>query len=107
MNGTGQQTDEVDQSPDAAADAGAQGQNDLQDTILAVAQVEIVDTDTAQEEAQQSCNQLGLLLAVNNGCSRGLSVAAGSADSCAGSYGVAAVMAEVVAIAQLIAASSA
>ena len=44
VEGAGQQTDEVDQRPDGAADTGADGENDLDDAVLVIAQIEVVDT---------------------------------------------------------------
>lgn len=92
----GEQTDEVDQSPDAAADAGAAGQNDLDDTVSVVAQIEIVNTNATQEEAQQNSSQLGLL--VNHGLARyraGQSKAAVGADAGTRNNLIAAVLAVV------------
>ena len=95
VQGAGQQTDQVDQSPDAAANAGAAGQDDLDDAVLVVAQVEIVDAEAAQEEGQQSSDQLGLLLTAGSSAVDG--EAAGGADGCTGLGGLTAVVAEVAA----------
>ena len=84
IQAAGQQTDEVDQSPDAAAHTGAAGQHDLDDAVLGIAQIEVVDADAADEEGQQNGYQLGLLAVVGSSGSGSGGKATAGADSRAG-----------------------
>ena len=63
----GQDLDEIDQSQDAA-DTAEQEENDLNDTSLLLAHHEVVNTDAAQEEAQQRHGHLVLTVQIV-GCS--------------------------------------
>ena len=62
-----QDLDEVDQCKDAAETA-AERQNDLEDTLLVLAHNEVVDADTAEEEADNSHQRLVLTGKVAGSC---------------------------------------
>ena len=98
-----QDLDEVDQSEDAA-DAADEGHDDLEDTLLVLAHDEVVNTETAEEEADESDHQLVLAAELTlDTDGRGLldGNAAAEADGCIGSNGITAILAESIAVAGL------
>lgn len=57
VDDTGQDQDAFDQAPDGA-DAKAEGQQDLGDSLAHITQVEAVDPQAAQENAEQAGGSL-------------------------------------------------
>lgn len=93
---TCEKSDEVHKCPNASAHTGAHGKYYLDDAVLSVAEVEIVDTESAEEESEENSRQLGLSLSA---CRTFYSRTAVYADSRTGIDLCAAVAAEVLACA--------
>ena len=70
----GQDLDEIDQSQNTANTAEKR-QNDSDDTFLLLAHHEVVNTETAQEEAQQSHGHLVLTIQIVSSLARDLAAA--------------------------------
>ena len=88
----GQDLDEIDQNKDIT-DAAEKGHDDLEDTLLVFTHDEIMDAETAKEEAEQSYDPFGLAGKLRTGLCTDINTAA-EAYSSLGRKLLAAVLAE-------------